>query len=354
MAFKFPWFRKKDKPANDAAKAEAPAKQANETKAAQPAAPVELPKMTPADLICDALDQMAQTLIATDSSDPRQAIKLIAAMSLQDLSFSVTGDACAFAQLDDEIIRTIRRFDTLCTTCTEEQLNRHIARLKDAIGVRHLNKDNCRAFVPTMETHFYELRLLCLQGDRNARLAHIAELEHELEQTTSAPDYNADASLWYVSSLRDSIAKEKDSLRGTEHEIDKARGLYIASKTALKQIDELPPINAAEAQKRIDALVRESSESLLRTERENIDFLNRRNAWLKEHREVKFKLKRARAEKRRLMAEAEALMNYDDDLLEQPIVPVPEAPAEEAVEEAPVELPVMPDVFEEEFKPQAM
>ena len=184
MAFKFPWSKKKEEAPQTAAPAPAPAPEA-----APVPAPAPAPAVNPAlsDSIRDALEVAANDFINTPADAAHQEEKMALGMRLQDLKRTVDDAPCTFPGYDEIIVSAVQQLDAIARNSTPAQLEEHFAKLSAAIAARSNTEQNTPKFTPTMETHYYSVMLIDLQGRLNALLEGKRRKEDFIQRTRTMP-----------------------------------------------------------------------------------------------------------------------------------------------------------------------
>lgn len=141
---------------------------------AAPAAPV--PDPAGSESIRKALDTMSQKLIGC----PDQ-LMITTGMRLQELMREVDDAPCTFDGFDGMIAAAVKQMEHLCQTCKPEQIASHLAKLEAAIAARSNTEENTDKFAPTMQTHYYSVMLIELQGRLNAMLQSIASKQEFID-----------------------------------------------------------------------------------------------------------------------------------------------------------------------------
>lgn len=146
----------------------------------QPVQPAPQPTPVPApagsESIRKAMDTMSQKLI----SSPDQ-LMITTGMRLQELMREVDDAPCSFDGFDGMIAASVKQMEHLCQTCKPEQIASHLAKLEAAIAARSNTEENTDKFAPTMQTHYYSVMLIELQGRLNAMLQSIASKQEFID-----------------------------------------------------------------------------------------------------------------------------------------------------------------------------
>lgn len=214
------------------AAAEQPAPQAE-----QPA-PAPAPVLSGGEVIRKTIDTMSQRLIAS----PDQQF-VTAGMRLQELMREVDDASCAYEGFDEIIAGAIRQMEHLCQTCTAEQISGHISKIEAAIAARGNTEQNTDKFAPTMQTHYYSVMLVELQGRMNAMLQSIASKQRFIDNVKVLPMEEQLANQETVMAFTTSISSTQLALMAMRKQIAVCRGGLETARDQLAYDGPLPVLD---------------------------------------------------------------------------------------------------------------
>ena len=303
--------------------------------------PAPAPDTKVSDDIRRALDTSSATLMQSPKSSSVNAGKTLMALKL-----NIQDAPCAYDKLDKEILDVIQQFNTLCNTCTPEQIETHLKHLSEAIDARILTTDSCDKFIPTMETYYYALRLIGLQARLNELNVTIASDQQWVAATQADPEYDEEEAEEVMDAMKRSIKNNRKGLQYYRMQIKATQVAYRAAKAAITSSEAIGPISLTEALRRLNEKSSQYVDMMLQVEQERIAYATQRNADAEQEKIKYIKLKHARLQRKKLRAQR---LEIED---EEEIAPQTAA-AEPVQEQAPAEpeiiMPPMEDVFTGDF-----
>ena len=153
-----------------------------------PAPPVITPapvvNVAASDKIRVAMDAAMQALVAS----PEAGAQAIGAR-LMNLKFAIMDEPSSFKGFDDTIVRAVGQIECYCSSCNGNytEINMLMDKLEAAVAARNLSEATTERFVPTMQTHFYQLMLMDLGGRLKKLDASIAEKSAWLAHVQTLP-----------------------------------------------------------------------------------------------------------------------------------------------------------------------
>lgn len=223
-----------------------PAAQPAAPVAAEPAAPVPEAPVQPDDAASDdirmALDEAAQLLIGSDKEAARDV-----GDRLMGLKMYVADQPCTFAGFDEIITKAIGQIEYFCRTTRGDfaTINQHVDMIEAAISARTLTRDSVRKFQPTMETHYYKMLLIDLQGRLNKLLLDIEQKKRWIAEKQALPMHEQIGYQQTIMAFTTSITSSQMALTTLRQQIGTYQGGLFAAQQALDYDGPLPEIDIA-------------------------------------------------------------------------------------------------------------
>lgn len=360
MALKFlqNLFNRKDepKPAAQAPAQPAPAAPV----AAEPAAPVApepvLPDAAASDDIRMALDEAAQLLISSDREPAREI-----GDRLMGLKMCVADQPSSFAGFDEIITKAIGQIEYFCRTTKGDfaTINQHVDMIEAAISARTLTKDSVRKFQPTMETHYYKMLLIDLQGRLNKLMLDVEQKKRWIAEKQALPVHEQIGYQQTIMAFTTSITSSQMALTTLRQQIGTYQGGLFAAQQALDYDGPLPEIDITQVLGPIYEQATQFEQSMAAMQRSITSFNVMHAAHAEQQLHAAAQASAAQKMHEKQLAEvqmmsdmaAKSIAEVTGQTVEAMMAPTP-APAEaETPAEIPVaEMPEMPNVFTDDFR----